>query len=53
MKDNISFETLKDEDSLVKFLERVWQAGFKTARVGGNIADMPKFKEKLSVGYNR
>lgn len=53
MSDRYTFEDLKNEDTLVKFLERVWKAGFvtgKSTNLGYNEAVkrfMPDFKEKL------
>lgn len=56
MKDRYTFDDLKDEEKLVKFLEKVWIAG---ARIGMIEHDksiswlieneyMPKFKEELN-----
>lgn len=55
MSNRYTFEDLKDEDNLIRFIERVWKAGFLT----GNSTTipyedaverfMPDFKEKLST----
>lgn len=52
--DRYTFENLKNEEVLVKFLERVWKAGFLTGTTIGCTYEealaryMPKFKEELN-----
>lgn len=54
MGNRYTFEDLKDEETLIKFLERVWKVGFMTGRstdlsyTEASEMFMPDFEKELT-----
>lgn len=52
MNHRITFTDVRNmgDKELAKWLENIWQVGFITGQLGGNITDRPNFYNKLKEG---